>query len=182
MIAFNMIFILSAGCGIIPLDLDRGISYGNAYIEYSSSYKEIGKKLEAVGNEVIDALINNDIEALKVLMSPSAVDTDDFEKGFEYSCSFFDEEIISRTMGGYSNGTSLTLSTFGTTGFELITASQNTISVSIKYYFTYIEHPENVGVYALTVTTPDSAHPNEHSDYYHNRPGIYNPEWNTVTE
>lgn len=138
------------------------------------------KKMDVMGGQLIDALINKDIDALKNIMSPAAIVTEDFEKGFEYSCSFFDEKIVSREMGGSHHGGHLGVSTFGGTFFKLTTVNKNEIFLSFECYFTDSRNPDNIGVCALVVTTKNSIQPDEQSDYIRNRFGIFNPEWNNV--
>lgn len=161
-------------------------SYSNLPFSFFKRQAEIEsndknrQKLGIVGELLIDALISKDIDALKSIMSPASIATEDFEKGFEYSCSFFDEEIVSKEMGGSHNGGYLGVSTFGGTYFKLITANENEIVVSFECYFTDSENPDNIGICSIVVTTSDSVQPNEQSDYVRNRFGIFNPEWNDV--
>ncbi len=164
------------GCGTIKRFIDLTVARYN----YIHSYDKNGEILENAGNQITDALVKKDIEALKEVMSLAALETDDFEKGFEYSCSFFDEndEIVSKEFSGYNNGTYLGVSTFGSRACEITTASGKIIVVSYKCYYMDKENPKNVGVYSLVVTSAGSAVPDERSDYFRSRAGIYNPEWN----
>lgn len=150
--------------------------------EYHASFEYNDEQMADIGNQIVDALIAKDIDALKEIMSPFAVDTDDFEKGFEYSCSFFDEEIVSRELHGCTNGTLQGVYRRSSSAIVLTTVNQKEIVVSFKCYFTHRRESDKIGVDCITVTTPNSIHPNEHDDYYRNRSGIYNPEWNDVVD
>ena len=171
-----VISVCMAGCS----DSYPGVSFMlRQRMAGANSLEESRPKLQAMGNQVIDALINKDIDALKKIMSPAAVATEDFEKGFEYSCSFFNEEIVSIEMGGINAGGGGT-STFGGAGFTLTTVNNNVIYVSVKCYFTDSKNPDNIGVCYIVVTTQNSIRPNKQSDYIRNRFGIFIPEWNDV--
>ncbi len=179
LVAACMLLVISvcmAGCS----DSYPGVSFMLGQRMAGAKYLEENEpKLQAMGEQLIDALTNKDIDALKKIMSPAAVATEDFEKGFEYSCSFFDEEIVSSEMGGSNYGGKGASITFGGTSFKLTTVNQNEIIVSFKCYYTHKES-DNVGIYRIVVGTFDSPEPNNQIDSIRKRLGIFNPEWNDV--
>ncbi len=139
-----------------------------------------GEILKEVGAELVDALINKDIDALKAVMAPTAVATEDFQKGFDYACSIINEEIVSIEFY-YPKDSSLREHRVLKTGtYWLTTASGRRIGVGYDYCYDDADTDDNIGVYSLDVGDESSAKCETYYAMY--RAGIFHPDWNDIED
>ena len=144
------------------------------------------EELEILNNTydiVVNAFQKKDIDALYSVLSAEALATDDLEVGFEYSCKFFTEEILSVDLSyGYSGGTTEhgtnRASGFRCVSATLTTVSGNSIDVWFEYWFNNDFSPNKIGVNRIKINYTDETFKDNYiggSRYI--RSGIYNPDW-----
>ncbi len=139
-------------------------------------------------NIIINSLQQNDITAIYDILSPAALETDDLETGFNYSCQFFTEEISGIELSaGYSGGTTEhgtdRASNFRCGNATVTTPSGDSIDVWFEYWFNNDFAPDKVGVNRIKVHyTSEKFNNNYIAPSKYDRSGIYTPEWDNTIE
>ena len=166
------------------------IMIGVCVMLFFSSCKNFGFKktksekdvLQEKSDLILDSFSQNDINILKDILSDSALDTSDLQKGFDYCVELLGENIVSTKnvvapiSDYWDSGKS---SKKSDASFTVTTSSGKEYSIYFEYWYKNDFDTSKIGVNRIRIVEEDSAlldpEFKKSSDYV--RSGIYNPSW-----
>ena len=111
--------------------------------------------LKATFQVIVDSLVNKNIELLKSIMSDNALNTDDFEDGFEYCCNLLDGEITEIKQKGSPIYTHLEKGNKwkkGDAEFHITIDSKIVYIVNFEYWYSCESDPGKLGVDRIKIS------------------------------
>lgn len=136
--------------------------------------------LDQTAEIIIKSFNENDLDMLRTVLSSKALESDDLEKGFAYSCELMGSEISEITrkgcpIGGYwDSGKS---SEKGDASFDIMTKSGKKLGLYFEYWYSNDFDEALVGLNRIELYEQDAMDEQFKSGRLYEQSGIYNPDW-----
>lgn len=156
---------------------------------FSFRARELGKTgqeleiLDEQAHVILKALEGNDFALLSPVLSGKALETEDLQEGFDYSCKLLEtEQVVELEQGGcpisshYGAGNSYKKSN---ASYRVKTESGRTLNLYFEYWYSHESDKTVLGVNRIKLYDLDTIDENFKAGRLYERAGIYNPNWDS---